>query len=74
MKNAILQAVAQFTELKSNKDYKLSALVKLCEDYAEGLKCKNTTLCGGEFYDFLFMFSPTELQAISAGTKTYKDF
>ncbi len=74
MDKAILTAVAQFTEFKSDKNYKLSALVKLCEDYAARISYRNINVCSGDFYDFLFCFSPAELEAISAGTQTYNDF
>ena len=69
MNTAILTAVAKFTELKSDKNYKLSALVKLCEDYAFSLRFRHTTLCEGDFYDFLFSLSQAELEAIDRKRK-----
>ena len=74
MNKAILEAVTQFTELKSERNYKLSALVKLCEDHALYVSYTNITLCNGDFYDFLFSFTAEQLFDISAGTKTYNDF
>jgi len=73
MNTAILTAVAQFTNLKADKNYKLSALVKLCEDYAFTLRFRYTNLCEGDFYDFLFSFSQAELANISSGKLTYND-
>ena len=74
MDKAILEAVAEFTELKSDKNYKLSALVKLCEDYAARISYRNINLCSGDFYELFWLFSPEQLADISAGTKTYNDF
>jgi hypothetical protein len=74
MDTAILTAVAKFAELKSDKNYKLSALVKLCEDYFSRISYRNITLCEGDFYNFLFCFSQTELADISVGKLTYNDF
>lgn len=73
MNTGLLEAVAQFTKLKSDKNYKLSALVKLCEDYAERLSYRHTTLCEGDFYDFLFSFTAIQLLDISSGKLTYND-
>ena len=73
MNTAILTAVAKFTELKSDKNYKASALVKLCEDYASRISYRNITLSEGCFYDFLFSCSPVELADISSGKVTYND-
>ena len=73
MNTAILTAVAQFTNLKADKNYKLSALVKLCEDHASRISYRNITLCEGDFYDFLFSFSEEELADISSGKLTYND-
>ena len=73
MNTAILTAVAKFTELKSDKNYKASALVKLCEDYAFSMRHRNITLCEADFYDFLFSFSQAELANISSGKLTYND-
>ncbi len=73
MNTAILEAVKQYTNLKAKKNYKLSALVKLCEDYVHRISYRNITLCEGDFYDFLFSFSLTELADISSGKLTYND-
>lgn len=70
MNKAILEAVTQFTEFKfytSDKNYKLSAMVKLCEACAARASYNNTNMCSGDFYDFLFSFSDAELEAISDG-------
>lgn len=72
MDTAILTAVAKFTALKSDKNYKLSALAKLCEDYAFSLRHRNITLCEADFYDFLFSFKPATLEDISFGKVTSK--
>jgi hypothetical protein len=72
MNTAILTAVAKFTELKSDKNYKASALVKLCEDYASRISYRNITLCEADFYDFLFSFKPATLEDISSGKITIK--
>ena len=74
MDKAILTAVAQFTELKSGKNYKLSALVKLCEDYAATIRYRNPNVCESEFYELFWCFTPEQLFDISAGTKTYNNF
>ena len=54
MSKAILTAVAKFTELKPDKNYKLSALVILCEDYV----ASNADITSeDDFFDFLFSMS-----------------
>ena len=72
MNKAILTAVAKFAELKSDKNYKLSALVELCEDYAFSLRHRDITLCEADFYDFLFSLKPATLEDISSGKITSK--
>ena len=74
MNKAIFKAVAQFTELKSDKNYKLSALVKLCEDYAATIRYRNPNVCESQFYELFWCFTPEQLADISAGAKTYNDF
>jgi hypothetical protein len=74
MNKAILEAVAQFTEFKSDKNYKLSALVKLCEDYIARVRYRNPNVTESEFYELFWCFTPEQLADISAGTKTYNDF
>lgn len=74
MNTAILTAVAKFTELKAAKNYKLSALIKLCEDYASCVSYRKPTVSSSDFYELFWLFSPEQLADISAGTKTYNDF
>lgn len=76
MNKAILKAVTQFVELKSDKNYKLSSLVKLCEDYIAAIHARygrNHDISESEFYSLFGSFSAKQLEDISAGIKTYKD-
>lgn len=74
MNKAILEAVAQFIEHESNQNYKLSALVKLCEDYIASVHYRNPDdVLESELYGVFTSLTAKQLEDISASIKTYKD-